>query len=210
MNITRTANAGILLELDGTRILLDGVCGQVLSYLTTPDNIRAQLTRRPPDAVAVTHRHSDHCDARFESDYTAATGRPVWGPHEAGKRLSCGPVSILAVESRHIGKADCPHVSYLVQGSQCVWFLGDAAPSQWKNRQALPKPDVLVVPYAYATTPSAWRITCSLGAKTVILLHLPPREADSYGLWSAVEQTVGDRPEIALYIPQMGDRVTIE
>lgn len=209
MNITRTANAGILLELDGQRILLDGVCGTVPPYLPTPDSIRLRLTRELPDLVAVTHRHADHCDAQFESDYTAASGRPVWGPHSAGQRLQCGPVSIFAVESRHIGKADCPHVSYLVQGSQCVWFLGDAAPSQWKNRQALPKPDVLVVPYAYATTPSAWRITCSLGAKVVILLHLPPRQADPCELWQAVEQTVAGPQELAVHIPQMGQTVTI-
>ena len=37
MRVKRTANAGVLLELDGARILLDGVCGEIKPYLPTPE-----------------------------------------------------------------------------------------------------------------------------------------------------------------------------
>ena len=96
-------------------------------------------------------------------------------------------VYILPVPSRHIGLAgkDVEHASFIIQGSRCVWFLGDAAPGQWRGKN-LPKPDVLVVPYAYANTPSGWAMTKALGADHVILLHMPEREADTIGLWDAV------------------------
>lgn len=209
MKITRTANAGVLLELDGTRILLDGVCREVFPYPATPDSIKTELSANYPDLVAVTHCHEDHCDPAFEAAFQAATSRRVMDASYAGKTAQCGSVRITAVPSRHIGKADCDHVSFILEGSQCIWFLGDAAPSQWKNRNDLPKPDVLICPFAYATTDVAWRITQSLGPKMVILLHLPEREKDSYGLWNAVEQTVGSTPVPQLLIPQIGECVML-
>ena len=209
MKITRTANAGVLLELDGTRILLDGVCREVHPYPATPDSIKTELSANYPDLVAVTHCHEDHCDPAFEADYQAAAGKQVIDPSYVGKTVTCGNIRITAVPSRHIGKADCEHVSFIIQGSQCVWFLGDSAPSQWKNRQDLPRPDVLICPFAYATTDAAWRITQSLYPKMIILLHLPEREKDSYGLWNAVEQTVGTTPVPQLLIPPIGACVAL-
>ena len=207
MKITRTANAGVLLELDGTRILLDGVCREVFPYPATPDSIKTELSANYPDLVAVTHCHEDHCDPAFEAAFQAATGRRVMDASYAGKTAQCGSVRITAVPSRHIGKADCDHVSFILEGSQCIWFLGDAAPSQWKNRNDLPKPDVLICPFAYATTDVAWRITRSLCPKKVILLHLPEREKDSYGLWNAVEQTAKNDNQVQLLIPNVGQTV---
>ena len=209
MRIARTANAGVLLELDGTRILLDGVCREVFPYPATSDSIKTELFANYPDLVAVTHCHEDHCDPAFEAAFQAATGRQVIDPSCAGRTVQCGNIRITAVPSRHIGKADCDHVSFILEGSQCIWFLGDAAPSQWKNRNDLPKPDVLICPFAYATTEVAWRMTQSIAPQTVILLHLPEREKDSYGLWNAVEQTVGTTPVPQLRIPQIGECIVL-
>ena len=116
-------------------------------------------------------------------------------------------VYIQPVVSRHIGLGgkDVDHASFVVQGSRCVLFLGDAAPGQWRGRE-LPKPDVLIVPYAYCNTPSSWALTKSFGAETVILLHMPNREEDTVGLWLAVEAvTIGEN----LLIPRMGETITL-
>lgn len=209
LKLTRTANAGVLLELDGTRILLDGVCREVSPYPATPDSIKTELSANYPDLVAVTHCHEDHCDPAFEEDYRLATGRPVIDAAYVGKTVTVGNIRLTAVPSRHIGKADCDHVSFILEGSACIWFLGDAAPSQWKNRNDLPKPDVLICPYAYAATDSAWRMTQSLAPKAVILLHLPEREKDTVGLWRAVEQTVGNTPAVQLFIPEIGESLSL-
>lgn len=121
--------------------------------------------------------------------------------------MRIGEVTITPVPSRHIGKTEqgLTHHSFVIQGSQCVWFMGDAAPLQWKDRSDLPKPDVLIGPFAYANTKTAWDLTCSLTDK-VVLLHLPDKNNDPYGLWKAVESTANGATN--LYIPKIGEWVT--
>ncbi len=191
--------------MDGVSILLDGVCKELPPYLGTPEEIRATLIEQLPDALMFSHRHEDHYDETFAKTYADKTLRPVCGPElshfEAG--IMVGGLKILAVPSRHIGKTDVMHNSFVIAGSQCVWFLGDAAPSEFKGREDLPKPDVVIAPYAYATTPAAWKITTSLGATTVVLLHLPRKEEDPYGLWKAVEETAGEQ----VCIPTLGEHI---
>lgn len=213
MQVRRTANAGVLLTLDGVKILLDGVCGEVKPYLPTPESEKTALLQAAPDCVAFTHGHPDHCDASFIPAYLEKTAGPVLGPADipyctAGER-TVGGVRILPVDSRHLGKSDgCAHCSYVITGSRCVWFVGDAAPSQWRRRTDLPRPDVIIAPYAYATG-AAWQLCKDLGAKTLVLLHLPEKGKDPYGLWDAVMQTVGQDTPPQLLIPKMSETLHI-
>lgn len=207
MKLKRTANAGILLTLDGVSILLDGVCREVKPYPATPPEERTALMEHFPDGVCFTHSHKDHYDPGYAVAYERETGRSILAPGK-GDCLHLGNVTVTAVPSRHIGAAGktVQHVSFLICGTRCVWFLGDSSPLLWKEQQDLPKPDVLVVPYAYATNPTGWKITQSLGASHVVLVHMPKREEDTLGLWEAVEKTVGQAP---LLIPQMGETLVL-
>lgn len=214
MEITRTANAGVLLKLDGVSILMDGVCREVKPYPATPPEIKAALSARFPDAVAFTHGHKDHYDPAFAAEYQKQTGGVVLGPEDLPgcksemTPVTVGTVTVTPIKSRHIGAAGkiVSHASFIVKGSKCIWFTGDAAPTQWRQNE-LPKPDVLIVPYAYATTPTAWTLTESLGASSVVLLHLPDKEKDDIGLWNAVEATAGQAEK--LYIPDMGQTISL-
>ena len=118
-----------------------------------------------------------------------------------------GEVTITPVETRHLGKTEpgLRHVSFVIQGSKCIWFAGDAAPIQWKNLTHLPRPDVLIAPFAYANTPMAWDLSRSL-AKNVVILHLPEQGNDPYGLWNSVKSTVGEEN---VYFPQIGEWITL-
>lgn len=210
MEIQRTANAGVLLKMDGVSILLDGLCDAVGEYLPTAEHIAQQLLDNPPDVLAFTHYHADHCSEALLLPYRKQNLRPVLGPESLPLgAVKIGEVTITPVASRHLGKTEpnLQHLSYIVQGTKCVWFVGDAAPLQWKNRADLPKPDVLIAPYAYGNTELAWNLSCSL-AKEVVLVHLPSREADTYGLWSAVEKTTKNRENVTLFIPQMGEIIS--
>ena len=209
MVIRRTANAGVLLELDGVSILMDGVCREVKPYPATPPEIKAELMERFPDVVAFTHAHKDHYDPVYATAYLKQSNGVVLGPadcHGSMELATVGGVRITPVPSRHIGAAgkDTTHTSFIVEGSYCVWFTGDASPMQWRNRLDIPKPDILLVPYAYAATPAAWSVTQSLGAQTVVILHLPDRQKDGVGLWDAVEKTAGK--ESNLVIPAIGGK----
>lgn len=214
MEIKRTANAGVLLRLDGKSVLLDGVCGQVKPYLATPEQLRKQLLDEKPDAVAFTHSHIDHYDPLFVSQYLQNSAGPILGPadipYARQDRVQLGSVTITPVESHHLGKAQViPHRSYVLQGSRCVWFMGDASPEHWLERADLPKPDVLIAPYCFATG-HGWKVTKALSPNVVVLLHLPKRLEDCYGLWDAVEQTVGNDRIPMLIIPEMGERITLK
>ena len=136
MQIWQTANAGVLLSLDGTNILLDGVCKQVFPYQETPGSIRQELTKKLPDAVIYTHRHEDHFDESFVQVYKNAGVGAIIGPDDP-LSTKVGTLNIIPVTTRHIGKSDVQHASFIIEGSKCVWFLGDAAPSEFRNRREL-------------------------------------------------------------------------
>ncbi len=211
MEIQRTANAGVLLTLDNVTILLDGLCDRVEGYLPTPPAIADQLLENPPDVLAFTHCHADHCSETLLLPYRKQNLRPILGPESLLMGgIQVGKVTITPVESRHLGRIEpgLRHVSYIIKGSKCVWFMGDAAPMQWKNRNDLPRPDLLIGPYAYANTKSVWELTKRLTDK-MVLLHLPPREADLYSLWDGVEQTVVNGEDITLWIPKIGEKISI-
>ena len=205
MRFIRTSNAGGLLEMDGVKLLLDGVCPPYPPFLGTPPAIREQLLLDPPDALAFTHRHPDHYDEAFAETYRRNTLRPIFGAEDLSVK-TVGPLKITPVATRHIGKADLPHVSFIIEGSQCLWFVGDASPLVWKE-QNLPQPDVLLLPYAYAATFAAWRQTKALGAKKIVLLHLPRWEEDSLGIWDLVQETAWGDP--CLIIPAIGEEVIL-
>ena len=211
MELRRTANAGVLLTLDGVSILMDGVCREVKPYPATPPEERARLENSFPDILAFTHTHKDHYDPGFAAAYLRQTNGVILGPEDirgaVRGRAEVGGVSVTVLPSRHIGAAGrtVPHVSFVVEGSKCVWFLGDSSPLLWKGRENLPRPDVLIVPYAYANTPSGWAATKLLQPQKIVLLHMPKREEDTVGLWNAVEDTVGIPWPENFFIPEMGE-----
>lgn len=214
MKIRRTANAGVLLELDGVSVLLDGVCREVKPYLATPLPERERLENCWPEIVAFTHAHKDHYDPTFAAAYQRHTNGVIFGPEnlpgckatqEPGE---VGGVRITPITSRHIGAAGktTPHVSFVIEGSKCIWFLGDASVSYWRNKD-LPKPDYIIAPYAYAITESAWQFTKSLCSK-VVLLHFPNREDDTVGLWDAMERVVTNFDSV--FVPKMGQTYALD
>lgn len=213
MEIKRTANAGVLLRLDGVTILLDGVCREVKPYPATPEHLRKQLLERCPDALVYTHSHADHYDSAFVSDYLQNAAGPVLGPADipfsTQTGMQLGNVTITPVDSHHMGRAEpIGHRSYVIQGSSCIWFMGDASPLHWLERTDLPRPDVLLAPYGFAIG-HGWDITKELNPAMVVLLHLPDRGEDPYGLWDAVEHTTSHPSHPIVLIPKLGETIRL-
>ena len=213
MLLSRVSNAGVLLELDGVKLLLDGLCTAEGPYMATPAPIRDSLLASPADMLAFTHDHPDHFDRAMVEQYRKQTLRPIIGPENLPYAttfhgVAVGGVSVLPVKSRHIGKEyfHLPHVSFDIEGSKSVWFLGDAVPSQWHGIDR--RCDVLIVPFAYALTESAWHMTCQL-ADHVVLVHMPLRENDPAQLWPQVEAVTGKDCPVKLHIPSIGETIEI-
>lgn len=218
MEIRRTANAGVLLKLENATILLDGVCREVYPYLCTPSSLQEELLFTKPDVVAFTHHHKDHFDLGFVRKYREQYGHPVMGTQQM-TQLYPGAVSfrqcaagenwkLSAIQTRHLGKEGMTteHRSYVVEADRCVWFMGDASPVQMKLLDAYPRPDVLIVPYAYLVTLSAIQAVENLHPKQVVLVHMPLREQDPDGLWQMIvpaRELLGDR----LLIPELGQTI---
>ena len=214
MRISRVSNAGVLLSLDGVNILLDGFCHGEDPYLATPADLRESLLADPPDMLAFTHDHPDHFDGESVEQYRKQTLRPVLGPETlpyatTDHGMALGGVSVLPVKSRHIGKEyfHIPHVSFDIEGSKSVWFLGDAVPSQWHGIDR--KCDVLIAPFAYALSDSAWNMTCRL-ADHIVLVHMPLRENDPAELWKQVGEITAKSCPVQLHIPAIGQTIEIK
>ena len=213
----RTANAGGLLTLDGIRILLDGVSGAVGDYLSTPEDVEARLLETDLDLMAFTHDHADHFSPDFVRRYERRRTVPLLGPVSADSgsvadgETCVGPIRVAAIPSRHMGDArhEIVHCSFILSGSRCVWFLGDATPTQWRARTDLPHPDVLIAPFPYGGTEAAWRIVEMLSPETVVLVHLPHPERDSASLWPPVRQTVARHRSRTVLIPAIGETVSL-
>lgn len=219
---TRTANAGGLLEMDGVRILLDGVSQAAGDYLATPADVRDFLLSSPLDVIAFTHNHSDHFQPEFVRQYAAQHQLPkLVGPKDVAADLpeysvvtasaAVRGVQVIAVPSRHIGAEyqNTPHYSFLLKGSALVWFMGDASPLQWQGQEYMPRPDLLIAPFAYASSDAAWQIMEHLAPGRILLTHLPSREQDSEGLWRAVDDVVGRRGGGLVRIPKIGDKCVV-
>lgn len=212
MEIRRTANAGVLLKLDDTEILLDGVCREVKPYLATPPAEKEKLSSRWPDGVFFTHFHEDHCDPSYAEAYCRATGRPVYGTSQISgevctdENAGVGDVRVTAVATRHMGHygKTTVHRSYVVEGSKVIWFLGDASPLEMKKLSGLPKPDVLVVPYPYVSTPPALKLLEGLLPCKIVLLHLPSFDYDPESVWQTAAPGM-EQLKTYLFVPEMGE-----
>ena len=216
MEIRRTANAGVLLTLDDVKILLDGVSREVKPYPATPPDIAKELISCPPDVALFTHNHEDH----FEPDYCGKIERPVYATQQTANELPgiiqmekvavIGKVRVNAVPTRHMGHygKTTEHQSYVVEGSQVVWFLGDASPTELRKLASFPKPDVLLIPYPYISTPAALKMVEEYLPCKIVLLHMPLQTDDPEGIWQGASAGI-EHLKTYLYVPQMGETLKL-
>lgn len=216
MEIRRTANAGVLLTLNDVKILLDGVCREVKPYPATPPEITQNLITCPPDAALFTHNHPDHFDPEYCREIkspiyaTAQVAEELSGKSQTEKTAVIGKVRIHAVPTRHMGHygKTTEHQSYVVEGSQVVWFLGDASPTELRKLASFSKPDVLLIPYPYISTPAALKMMETYLPCKIVLLHMPLDKDDPEGIWQSANAGV-EHLKAYLYVPEMGETLKL-
>ena len=205
MKLRLTANAGLLIKIDGISLLLDGVCEELENFFGTPAEIKRELSVEFPDAVGFTHRHRDHYDENYARFYTYKTLRPVLG--SKCSHLRVGNVVIDAIPTRHIGKNDVEHFSFVIKGTKKIFFMGDASPSELKKLSEFGKPDVLIVPFAYLNSQTALKTTKNANAEKIVLVHMPNKQKDYYDLWKSLENTI--KNEDIFFFDKIGDIITL-
>ena len=73
--VTHVGNCGFMIEMDSTKIIIDGLFRDGLSIYSAPDSSITQLMRAGAepfnniDYVIVTHKHADHFDSRLVSEF---------------------------------------------------------------------------------------------------------------------------------------------
>ena len=202
MTITRTANAGALINLDGVSMLFDGVTEYLPPYEATDMAFKDINAVKNLSVLGFTHEHPDHIDLQFLKEYKKLAVGTVIGPN-CENTVKIGQVTITPVPTRHIGKSDICHKSFIIKGSKTVFFMGDASPSCLKLFKEVP--DVVIAPFAYANTQSSLALLKSTGARLFVILHMPQKDKDEYGLWTAVQSLTKDMKDVI--IPQIRQQI---
>jgi hypothetical protein len=174
IRVTLLANAGVLLEGAGARLLIDGLYDPAgTEFQAVPEPVKARLLAGEPpvDLLAFTHLHPDHFSRRETETYLARNrvrgvllpedGGPLAGPVRRmtgvrGTWESLPGVRITWVSSGHIGPqyAETAHFCLLAELSGMgVLVTGDADPERgeptWQEL-GWARPDaVLVNPLFY-------------------------------------------------------------
>ena len=197
----------MLLETNGVSILLDGVCGHISPYFATDDIMLQYITDNPPNVLAFTHRHIDHFDMKFAKYYEDNNFGQVLLP-EYPCDIDMSGVNICSVSTRHIGKNDTLHCSYIIHSDEKVWFMGDASPLSLKDFDCFSKPDLIIVPFAYALSDFSWKKTKSVGAKKIVMVHMPEKSKDEFGIWDTVLKVTNS--DDCLVIPDLREQLNFE
>ncbi|MGI6678501.1 MAG: MBL fold metallo-hydrolase [Dehalobacterium sp.] len=156
MQIIYVSNAGVLLDFQDQRVLIDGLCAShIPPYQGLPDIIKRKIMESIPpyhdiDLLLFTHEHEDHFDApstvQFLKNHPKAL---VAGSGDILREIlhlasELTPQCIVQEEIRQIGDLyihflpmkhmgrdyqDVNHISYLIEGrGKKVLHVGDAQP----------------------------------------------------------------------------------
>lgn len=204
MKLTRVSNAGLWVETNGLRFLLDGLhTAAVPPYCGMDPRWEAALFGPGPaaDALAFTHAHPDHFDPGLAARYlcchpqTAVYAGPDVLSALASRGVANplfpwdapGPLGLSAFPTRHIGPQfrDTPHASLVLNGDKRLLFAGDASPVISNFARACEgfHPDILAAPYAFVLGNAPFRVVRGVvRPEAVLVLHLPLPGQDPDGI----------------------------
>jgi hypothetical protein len=85
--------------------------------------------------------------------------------------------------------------------------MGDASPLNLRKMENMPKPDVLIAPFAYFNTPSSFEAAKKTGAKNFVIVHLPEEENEENNLWRDVKSVTEE--EKGVFLMKIGETITL-
>lgn len=230
MILARVSNAGLWVEAEGRRFLLDGLHGQPPPpYCGMDPGWEKALfqDRYPVDVVAFTHGHPDHFCPQVAARYLAAHPQSaVYAGPDVLEALRAqgivnpcygwdgpGPGGLMAIPTRHMGAQyrTAPHCSLYLPGPEPLLFTGDASPAPnnfFPAGQRL-QTHVLAAPFAFFEENPLRRVVLQrIQPSRAYVLHLPLPQADTQGLTQQIQQNLAGCSLPAIIL-QLGQQVEL-
>lgn len=233
MKLTRVSNAGILVERNRQKILIDGFnsAGVYHYFGTNPDTFAHLCAQVPMDYLLFTHSHDDHFNAVMTMQYLERHDlTKVVAPHTTLEKLQlCGisPERLIAAEDLPLG-TDFPvnafptvhisapyrnvvHYSYYLPGEESLLHTGDAIPLK-SNYTAFAASganvSVLAGNYAHIIGAGVRIIRDIIRPNATVVLHLPDPNHDEEHLYQLTRDSVQKNADLSIRLLEMNDTVT--
>lgn len=230
MKLARVSNAGLWVEAEGRRFLLDGLHGQPPPpYCGMDPGWEKALfqDRYPVDVVAFTHGHPDHFCPQVAARYLAAHPQSaVYAGPDVLEALRAqgivnpcyawdgpGPGGLRAIPTRHIGAQyrTAPHSSLYLPGREPLLFTGDASPasSNFFPGGAALQTHILAATFAFFIGPPFKRVVeQQIRPNRAYVLHLPLPQADTQGLARQIHENLAGCT-LPVTLLQLGQQVEL-
>ena len=203
MKITLVSNCGLVLEQDGSALLLDTLNKQYRCYYgLPPERFAAMLAGEPPyDAVCgilFTHAHSDHYSAGRAEQLHAACGAPVFLPQpDMPEHLTMqfGPFTVECSKFPHIpvpGMEALPHAVYWIStAGKNVYVTADAQIDTARHRAILHgrQAEAAFWNGQYLSHPETRELVLETAEKNYVY-HIPIDEKDACGIRRKCERNM--------------------
>ena len=198
MKLTLLCNAGLLIEAEGSALLVDVPNSEIAPFYRLPDEVwQSILQKKPPyDRVCgfwFTHDHPDHFDRERMMQYLAAYPQtPVFLPGNmtTAGRVKMGPFLIEYCKADHAPIPQAPpHVISLISvGEYSLYLPADAALEPNVHLAFLRgrKTDAAVWNAMYLSR-SDTRNLMQQVSKRNFIYHMPEQKPDPSGLWRKLE-----------------------
>ena len=202
--VTLTANAGVIVNLDGTSILIDALHNTFAAEFSSLSEERSNQVLTlcdltPPTAILISHAHPDHYSASLIDEATLRypDACVIFPERDFSGKTSMwklGNITVTSVPLLHRRAPEYPpadNFSFIIRhDNKTLFFPGDAEPTsdEMKVLVSTFHPDVAFLPFIWATLPSCRNVLAALNPKNAVLLHLPFPELDTFGYNKATIQ----------------------
>lgn len=203
IKITFIANAGLLFDFGGTKLLVDGLYDSPPEgFSRIPESTLSKLMSAVPpfdgiNALLFTHTHPDHFSSRLIGEYMRANpieklAVPPLGQDALSFSFSNG-LTVCAVLTRHLDKrfSTVPHVCYLF--SYCgknILVTGDVdyTAEAFEEFAGLRLQAVFVTPLFFSALCRGRFFKGRLNAERLCVYHLPFASDDRAGILPRLER----------------------
>lgn len=203
MKITLVSSCGLVLEQDGSALLVDALNKQFRCYYGLPPETFAQMQAGKPPYDAIrgilfTHAHPDHYSASRTELLRAACGAPVFLPQPDTPERLCmqfGPFTVECTRFPHIPVPGFPEITHAVYwisaAGKSAYVTADAQIDTARHRAILHgrRANAAFWNGQYLSHPETRELLLEMAEKNYVY-HIPVDEKDACGVRRKCERNM--------------------